>query len=119
MPRLASLVVAAALALLALPPVPSSTAQEKPKAGGGKAGEPAAPADPIEAYAAARRPMLAQVAGRLESVASFAMGNRLKQTGLALFREVLEYEPDNTRARRELGFEKKGEEWVAVESKQK
>jgi hypothetical protein len=117
LPRRLAFLAAAALAAGACPP---AGAQDAPRAGGGKPGDPAAAAaDPVAAYEAARKPLLAQVAGRLESVATFALGNRLKQTALDLYRAVLEYDADNARARRELGFEKKGEEWVAVDAKVK
>ncbi|NUN52541.1 MAG: hypothetical protein HUU06_07125, partial [Planctomycetaceae bacterium] len=90
-------------------PLPSRAAEE---------GTPPA-LSPAEAYEARLRSGMAQVGGLLEPAASFAMSNKLKRTGIGVFRTILEFDPSNQRARRELGYEKKGEEWVLSESKKR
>ena len=118
MPAPRRLALAAALAAAAF--APPAAAQDAPRAGGGA--KPPTAADsltPEARYDAQRLPMLAQAGAKLESVATFAMGNKLKRTGLDLYKVIIEdFDSNNVRARRELGFDKKGEEWVANEKKQ-
>jgi len=112
--------VAVPIALMAALALPGgAAAQEAPRAGGG-ARSPAADAPGPEARYETQRPIaLGQIGAKFESVATFAMGNKLKRTGLDLYKAILEdYDPDNARARRELGWDRKGDEWVANERKQ-
>jgi tetratricopeptide (TPR) repeat protein len=70
-------------------------------------------------WATAKQTAHGQIATKLEAVAAFAMGNKLKLTGIELFRVVLEFDTNNQRARRELAFDKKNDAWVENEYKQK
>jgi hypothetical protein len=111
--------LAAAVALAAAAFAGTAVAQDAPRAGGDPKGPAAESLTPEARYAAQRGPMLAQVGAKLESVATFAMGNKLKGTGLELYKIILDdFDPNNVRARRELGWDKKGDEWVANERKQ-
>src|SRR5688572_24875538 len=117
MPTPRRIVLAAALAAAAF--APPASAQDAPKTGGGTKPTPADNLTPEARYDAQRVPMLVQVGGKLESAATFAMGNKMKRTGLDLYKVIIEdYDANNARARRELGWDKKGEEWVANEKKQ-
>lgn len=86
---------------------------------GARAGDSDADLSPEQKLEAARAAAHAEVAKQLEMVGSYGMGNKLKLSALELFRTVLIYDPGNMRARRELGFDKKGDEWVANDYKQK
>lgn len=114
-PRRLALAAALAAAAFALP----ARAQDAPKTGGPTKPTPADNLTPEARYEAQRVPMLVQVGAKLESAATFAMGNKLKRTGLDLYKVIIEdYDANNARARRELGWDKKGEEWAANEKKQ-
>jgi hypothetical protein len=104
---------AAAAVLAAL--AGGARAQEGPKAGTAAKAE----LTPPELYEAKRRDYLVQIAGKIETAASFAMNNKLKRTGLETWEVVLEFHPDHEKARRELGFERKGTDWVLNEAKRK
>ena len=117
MPAPRRLVLAAALAAAAF--APPASAQDAPRAGGGAKPGAADALTPEARYETQRIPMLVQVGGKLESAATFAMGNKLKRTGLDLYKVIIEdYDANNSRARRELGWDKKGDEWVANAKKQ-
>ncbi len=74
---------------------------------------------PAEQYAARKPDVLRLIAGKLESPANFAWGEGLKETALDLYRQILEIDADNKKARDQLGWERKDGSWVANESKQK
>jgi hypothetical protein len=107
--------VAVALAALAVglaPALPPALA--RPAEGGA----PAAPDVPPEVqYKEKLRAGMVIAGQKFEAAGSFAYSNRLKRSGREAFKKALEFDPDNARARRELGFDKKGAEWVAVPAK--
>jgi len=114
--RLAALLAAALLApAVAGDPVPPARAE-----GGAPAGKAPAPTpSPGEAYAARLKEVGPKIASALERAAAFAMRNRLARSGLNVFQQMKEFDPGNEKANRELGYERKGEEWVPNEARRK
>ena len=114
-PRRLAAVAAFSAAALAGPAV----AQDAPRSGGDPKSAAAESLTPEARYAAQKGPMLTQIGSKLESVANFAMGNKLKGTGLELYKVVIDdFDPNSVKSRRELGWDKKDGEWVANEKKQ-
>ena len=72
---------------------------------------------PPEAYEARLKTALPQIGAQFETPAVFAMGNKLKRTAKGVFETILEFDPENQKARRELGYDRKGTEWVLNEKK--
>jgi hypothetical protein len=109
--------VAAAAAFAALGTLaPAASGQDAKPTGGGA---PKAPTlSPAEQYSARLPEVMVLVGARLESAANFAWSNDLKQTAVDLYRKVLEYDPENRKAKENLGWEKKDGAWVANEKKQ-
>lgn len=110
--RLAGTLALAALAALLAPGAGAGSPALAQDAGAG------APS-PEEVYRTRLRETMPQVAAKFETAANYAMRNKLKRTGLNVYQMMLEFDPGNDRARRELGFDRKGDEWVANDSKQK
>jgi hypothetical protein len=92
---------------------PAAAQQAKPGAPAAKA-----EASPAEAYTARKASAMILIGSKLESPASFAWSNDLRQTALDVYRQILEYDPENRKAKEQLGFEKKEGGWVANEGKQ-
>jgi tetratricopeptide (TPR) repeat protein len=99
-----------ALALSAALAGPAAAQQAKP-------GAPAA--SPAESYAARRPAAMKDVGSRLEGPGDFAWSNELKQTALEVYKEILQFDPENKKANDRLGLELKDGTWVANEAKQK
>jgi tetratricopeptide (TPR) repeat protein len=112
--RCAAVSVLAALGSL----VPPASGQEAKPTGSAAAPTKAEPS-PEELYRAKRPEVMAQIAARFESAAVFAWSNDLKQTAVELFKKVLEFDPENRKAKESLGWERKDGAWVPNEKKQK
>lgn len=62
-----------------------------------------------------RRPAFAKVVKELEGVGEFAAKNKLADEEKKTWKLVLEYDPDNEKARKGLGYEKQDGRWVPPE----
>lgn len=74
--------------------------------------------NPAEAYAARKSAVMTLVANKLEPPANFAFENDLKRTAVDVYRQILDFNTDNKKARERLGFDFKEGAWVANEAKQ-
>ncbi len=113
-----------AVALLAalLLPTPLRAGDDAPGTGaaaGGGAKSPAEPQTPEQAYQDRLAKSAAAIASKFEAAGSFALGSKLRLTALDAFKAALDFDPDARRARAELGWARKGDEWVKDEKKLK